>query len=116
MVELEHERIGLTAVDARVSAKGRNEIGDAIGDEGLFTTLRVSDVALAMRRIVLPFVGGSTAATVVVPLPPRPPMPGKSESGRSCRQRPQVLVEAGDALGTNVCSLATGRSTWRPCP
>jgi hypothetical protein len=77
MVELEHERIGLATVDARPLAEELDEIGGALSDELLFPAHRVRYVALAVRRTVLAFVGSSASAAIVVPLPTRPPTPGK---------------------------------------
>jgi hypothetical protein len=95
MVELEHERIGLATVDAGPLTKEFDEIGGALGDEHSFSAYSVRNVALAVCRIVLPFVSGSASAAVVVPLPTRPSTPGK------VRDRPELpaatagLVESG---------------------
>jgi hypothetical protein len=66
MVELEDERVGLTAVDAGLLAEELDERGGALRDEHPFSASGVRDVALAMRRIVLVFVGGPARAAVVV--------------------------------------------------
>ncbi len=77
MVELEHERVGFATVDAGPRAEEFDEVGGALGDEGLFPAHRIRDVALAMRRIMLAFVGGSAGAAVVVPLSTRASTPGE---------------------------------------
>jgi hypothetical protein len=77
MVELEHERIGLATVDAGMVSEEGNEIGGAFGDERLFPAYGVRDIALAIRRIVLSFVGRSADATVIVSLPADPATPGE---------------------------------------
>lgn len=78
MVELEHERIGLATVDAGVVSEEGDEIGGALGDERLFPAYGVRDIALAVRRVVLSFVGRSAGATVIVSLPARPATPGEA--------------------------------------
>ncbi len=77
VIELEHEWVGLATVNAGPRAEALDEIGGALGDEGLFPAHRIRDVALAMRRIMLAFVGGSAGAAVVVPLPTRASTPGE---------------------------------------
>ncbi len=68
MVELEDGRIGLTAVDAQPFAEELDEICHALSDDRLFAAHGIHDVALAVRRIVLLFIGRSAGAAVVVPL------------------------------------------------
>jgi hypothetical protein len=77
-LELEHERIGLATVDARVVSEEGDEIGGALSDERLFPAYGVRDIALAVRRVVLSFVGRSAGATVIVSLPAGPATPGEA--------------------------------------
>jgi hypothetical protein len=78
MVELEDERVGLTAVNARSLAEELDEIGGALCDERLFSANCVRDVSLAVRCIMLLFVGGSAGSAVVVPLPTCLTSPGEA--------------------------------------
>ena len=68
MVELKDERVGLAAVNARPFTEELDEIGGALCDERLFSAYGVRDVALAVRRIVLLFIGCPAGTTIVVPL------------------------------------------------
>jgi hypothetical protein len=77
VVELEHQRVGLSAVDARPLAEELDEVGRALGDQRALSTRRIGDVALAVGRIVLLFVCSPTRATVVVALALGLPMPGE---------------------------------------
>jgi hypothetical protein len=77
MVELEDQRVGLTAVDARPRAEELDEIGRPFDDDRAFTARRVRDVAPAVRGAVLLFVGGPAGATVVVPPATGPATPGE---------------------------------------
>ncbi len=83
MVELEDERVGLAAVNARPLAEELDEIGGALRDERLFSAHRVSDVALAMRRVVLLFIGCPAGVAVVVPLTAFLPSPGEVRDRQS---------------------------------
>jgi hypothetical protein len=95
MVELEDQRIGLAAVDAGTLQEELDEIGGALGDDGLLAKQGLGDVALPVRGIVLVFVGGSAGAAVVVPLAAGLRRQAKSEIGRDRWQRPQTRVVAG---------------------
>jgi hypothetical protein len=77
VVELEHQWVLLSAINARSLAEELDEVGHALGDQGAFSTTGVRDVPLAVDRIVLPFVRSSTRAAVVVTLPLRLAMPGE---------------------------------------
>jgi len=77
MVELQDERVGLAAVSARALTEELDEIGHALRDEGLFSASCVRDIALAVCRIVLLFIGRSARTAIVVPLAARPPAEGE---------------------------------------
>ncbi len=77
MVELQDERVGLAAVNAWTLTEELYEIGHALLDENLFAAYGIRDVALAMRRIMLLFIGRSARAAVVVPLAARLPVPSE---------------------------------------
>jgi hypothetical protein len=68
VVELEDERIGLTAVSAWVIAEVADQIGDAFDDDFPATACRGVDVLLFIRGVVLLLVSGTTLAAVVVAL------------------------------------------------
>jgi hypothetical protein len=70
VVELKHDRIALTAVDARVVAEEMDQIFGPLGDHGSLPELCVGDVALPVRRVVFLLVRGATRAAVVVALAP----------------------------------------------
>jgi hypothetical protein len=44
VIELEHERVGLAAVDAGPRAEELDEISGALGDESLFPAHRIRDI------------------------------------------------------------------------
>jgi len=48
VVELEHECVRLSAIDARMIAEKGHEIGDSFGDERAFPAHGVLDVTLAV--------------------------------------------------------------------
>ncbi len=75
MVELEDERVGLSAVNAGPLAEELDEIGGALRDDRLFSTYGVCNVTLAVRCVVLLFIGCSAGAAVVVSLSARLPPP-----------------------------------------
>jgi hypothetical protein len=77
VIELEHERIGLTAVDARPLAEELHEISRALGDKRLLAAQCVRYVALALRRVVGSFVVRPAGTAVVVPLRPCLAAPGE---------------------------------------
>ncbi|HWF33138.1 MAG TPA: hypothetical protein VG188_11325 [Solirubrobacteraceae bacterium] len=68
VVELEDQRVGLSAVGARPLAEELDEVGRALGDQRVLSTRRIGNVKLAMGRIVLLYVRSPTWATVVVAL------------------------------------------------
>jgi hypothetical protein len=75
MVELEDDRVMLTAVDARVRAKVLEEILGALERERLLPRARLVDVALPVRQVVLPVVLRSARLAKVVALPDLLPPP-----------------------------------------
>jgi hypothetical protein len=77
MVELEDERVGLSAIDARSIAKESHEVHGALCRDRSLAAERVCDVALAMRRIVFVLVVGPTRSAVVVALFASLPAPGE---------------------------------------
>jgi hypothetical protein len=77
MVELQDERVGLAAVNARALTEELDEIGHALRDEDLFSAYGVRDIALAVCRIVRLLIGRSARAAVVVPLAARLPVPSE---------------------------------------
>ena len=77
VVELEHQRIALAAVDAGVLAEEADEKGGPFADDGLLPSLRIGEIAVAVRCVVLLLVLSSASAAVVVELPACPPSPGK---------------------------------------
>jgi hypothetical protein len=76
MVELEHQRIALAAVDAGVLVEEADEEGDPFANDGLLPSLRVGEVSVAIRCVVLLLVLGSARSAVVVTLATCPPSPG----------------------------------------
>jgi hypothetical protein len=77
VIELEHQRVALSAVEARPIAEELNEIGHPLGDKRAFSTRGIRDIALAVGRVVLSFVLSPTRAAVVVPLAISLAVPGK---------------------------------------
>ncbi|HWO16549.1 MAG TPA: hypothetical protein VNM89_07545 [Solirubrobacterales bacterium] len=69
MVELEDQGISLPAIHAGVLSKERNEKGRALFDHELPPLLRIVDVALAVRGVVLLLICRSARSAVVVALP-----------------------------------------------
>jgi hypothetical protein len=82
VVELEDERVAFAAVHAGPLAEELDEIGRAPRDQRPFSPDGIRHVALAMQRVVLPFVGSSTGAAVVVPLAPCAAAPGAVRDGQ----------------------------------
>src|SRR6185312_7052210 len=64
VVELEDERVGLSAVDTRVLAE--HQIRGAFRDQRAFSASRIRDVTLPVRQVVLASVSRSAGAAVVV--------------------------------------------------
>lgn len=77
VVELEHERIGLAAVDARLLAKEGHEVCGPLGYERALAAEGIRHVALAVRCVVLAFVSRPAYSAVVVALPASLPAPGE---------------------------------------
>ena len=68
MVELEDQRIGLAAIDARVLAEELEQAHGSFLCECPLADLGVGDIARSMGRVVLLLVGGTAGTTVVVAL------------------------------------------------
>jgi hypothetical protein len=98
VIELEHERVGLAAVDAGSRAKELDEICGALGDERLFPAHRIGHVALAVRRIMLAFVSRSAGAAVVVSLTAGPSAPSE------VRERLGLSATAADSGRLGGCA------------
>ena len=77
VVELEHDRIALAAVRARVLAQIGDQVLDPLRDERLLASSGRIDISLAIRRVVLLLVGGPTGAAVVIALASGFPTPGE---------------------------------------
>jgi hypothetical protein len=77
MIELEHDGIGLSAVDARMLAKERDQIFDAFGSQGSLSQLGLIDVSPTVGQVMLSLVLGAAWAAIVVPLTSCFPPPGK---------------------------------------
>lgn len=77
MVELEHDRIGLAAIHARVLAQIGDQVLDPLSDGSLPASPGRIDIPLAVRRVVLLLVGGPAGAAVVIPLASGFPTPGE---------------------------------------
>jgi hypothetical protein len=69
MVELEHDRIGLPAVCARMLAQEGDQIGDALGGNSFLPDLGLIDVSLTVGSVVLLLIGSPARPAVVIPLP-----------------------------------------------
>jgi len=78
VVELEHDRIGLSAIDARMFLKKGDQVLHPFLDQRNLALPSRSDVTSFVRRIVLLLVLGAAGPAVVVPLPPSAPPPSKS--------------------------------------
>jgi hypothetical protein len=68
VIELQYERVALPAIDARMLAKKRSEIGGALGNDPFRAAAGRIDVALLVARVVLVLVRGPTGSAVVVAL------------------------------------------------
>jgi hypothetical protein len=77
VIELQHDRVGLSAVDARSLAKKPDEEPHPLGYEHLFSACRCCEVTLAVGERVLAFVRGSARAAVGVALSAVAAVPGK---------------------------------------
>jgi hypothetical protein len=77
VVELEHQRVGLSAVEAWPLAEELDQIGHPLGNQHAFFDATRSRHTVAVGRVVLWFVLGSTRAAVVVALAFSPAVPGK---------------------------------------
>jgi hypothetical protein len=77
VVELEHDRIELSAVDARVLSQIGDQILEALSDESFLSSPGLIDVAPTVGPIVLLLVGGPARTAVVIALPACPTPPGK---------------------------------------
>jgi hypothetical protein len=95
MVELEDERVGLAAVNARPFTEELDEIGGALRDVRLFSAYGVRDVALAVRCVVLLFIGRSAGAAVVVSLTTLLPPPGEVRDWHELPAAPTELDNVG---------------------
>jgi hypothetical protein len=77
VVELEHNRIGLTAIDARMCPEVLEEVGRALEPQPLFLDSRLLDVARAVRLVVLPPVCRPAQPAEAVSLSAGLPLPGE---------------------------------------
>jgi hypothetical protein len=77
MVELEDHRVALSAIDAGMFAKKRDEILDAFGRHDLLPLPRLVDIPPTIGQVVLSLIQGPARAAIVVPLPSRFPPPGE---------------------------------------
>ena len=77
MIELQDERIGLAAISARPVAEELQQVHNALAGDSLLPYKRVLDVPIAIRFVVLPFVGCSAGAAIVVQLTNRLAAPSK---------------------------------------
>ena len=68
VIELEHHRIELSAVDARVLAEEAEQIPRALDGKRPFALSRLRDVSLAVGGVVLFSVGRPTGPAKAVPL------------------------------------------------
>ena len=68
VIELEHKRIALPAVDTRARTEELDQICGALGDEGIFAARRGSDIALPICDVVRSFVGGTARSAISVEL------------------------------------------------
>jgi hypothetical protein len=77
VIEVEDDRVGLTAVDARMLAEEGNEIGHALDEKPSFPPGIVIDVSRAVGCRVRAFVLGLAFAAVGLPSTDSLPMPRK---------------------------------------
>jgi hypothetical protein len=77
MVELEHARIGLAAVRARVRGEEIEQEPNPPVELGVLPPLGLGDVSGSIGQVVLAAVGSATRAAVVVALPLRTTSPGE---------------------------------------
>jgi hypothetical protein len=77
MVELKHDRIGLSAIDARVLAQIDDEEFEALDDQSPLSDSCLLDVPLTIGLVVLLLVRGAARPAVVVALPPSLPPPSE---------------------------------------
>jgi hypothetical protein len=88
VIELEHHRIALSAIDAGVIAEVGDQIVDPLGDGCLPALSRSVDVAPPVRTVVDLLVRRTTGTAVVVPLPLRFPSPSELLKGLAHRASP----------------------------
>ncbi|HKF82063.1 MAG TPA: ATP-binding protein [Solirubrobacterales bacterium] len=77
VVELEDDRIVLSAVGAGMLPQESDEILGPFFDHRFLPLPGEGDVALLVRQIVLAMLGRPAGPAVVIELPTRPPPPGK---------------------------------------
>ncbi len=75
VIELQHDRVCLPAVDAGVPAEKRDQEQHPFCDERFFPPPRRGDVPLTVGEIVLAFVGGSAWTAIGIALQHRPSTP-----------------------------------------
>jgi hypothetical protein len=75
MVELEHNRVGLAAVDAGVRGKVCEEIASALELQLALEPACLGDVLCTVREVVLPSIAGLAVSAMMLALPLVPPMP-----------------------------------------
>jgi hypothetical protein len=78
VVELENDRIGLSAVDAGVLSQVGNQILEALSDDSSLSGPCLLDVSPTVGPVVLLLVHSAARPAVVVALPARLPPPGES--------------------------------------
>jgi hypothetical protein len=103
VIELEDQGVGLAAVDAGVLAEELDEVCGSFGDEGLLVTEGFRDVALFVRDVVFPFIGGAAGAAVGVSLPARLAAPGEVS------RREELAA----AVAGPCCTGRCGGLSWR---
>jgi hypothetical protein len=68
VIELEHDGIGLAAVNARVPREECEQARRSLHRERPLSSASLIDVPLFVRAVVLPFICGSTRPAEIVPL------------------------------------------------
>src|SRR4051794_8303301 len=77
MIELQDDRVRLSAIDTRPITKKIDEEQHPLGDERYFSTVRGRNVPLAVGEIVLSFVSRPAWAAIRVSLSPLAAMPSE---------------------------------------
>ncbi|HEU4739600.1 MAG TPA: hypothetical protein VFS54_11045 [Solirubrobacterales bacterium] len=77
MVELEHDRVGLAAVSARMVAEVGHQEDESLFELGFLLACRRIDVALFVGPVVLPVIGRLARAAAGASLASLTSMPGE---------------------------------------